>query len=71
MIESEINRENNIQDEDDDIPKLSAETLKALQEFYAESELIENKTDVNENWVFKFYFHKKLELILCIKYFRS
>ena len=54
MIESEINRENNIQDDDDDIPKLSAETLKALQEFYAESELLENKTDVNENWVFKF-----------------
>ncbi len=50
-LETVNNKDNLIQDEDDDIPKLSAETLKALQEFYAESELIENKTEINENWV--------------------
>ena len=35
--------------DDDDIPQLSAEALKALQEFYAETEAQEKKLD--ENWV--------------------
>lgn len=35
--------------EDDDIPCLSAETFKALQEFYAEREAIGK--DIDENWV--------------------
>jgi hypothetical protein len=39
----------NEQDEDDDIPCLSAETFKALQEFYCEREAIEKNID--ENWV--------------------
>ncbi len=46
-----INNKENVIEDDDDVPKLSAETLKALQEFYAETELIENKADINENWV--------------------
>ncbi len=36
-------------DSDDDIPQLSAETLKALKEFYAESESASNQID--EDWV--------------------
>jgi hypothetical protein len=39
-----INNEN-----DDDIPQLSAEALKALQEFYAESQYHQDNLD--ENWV--------------------
>ena len=36
-------------EEDDDVPQLSAETLKALQEFYAESQAsLEN---LKEDWV--------------------
>lgn len=36
-------------DNDDDVPYLSADTFKALQEFYAEKEAIEKGID--ENWV--------------------
>lgn len=36
-------------DDDDDIPQLSAEALKALQEFYAETEAETKQLD--ENWV--------------------
>lgn len=36
--------------EDDDIPTLSVETLKALQEFYAENQ-VEEKKEIDENWV--------------------
>ncbi len=36
---------------DDDVPSLSAETFKALQEFYAECEVAEEKM-IKENWVF-------------------
>jgi hypothetical protein len=35
---------------DDDVPSLSAETFKALQEFYSECEMAE-KNQINENWV--------------------
>ncbi len=36
-------------DDDDEVPQLSAETLKALQEFYAESQAsLEN---LKEDWV--------------------
>jgi hypothetical protein len=38
-------------DNDYDVPALSAETFKALQEFYAEQEAVESK-EIDENWVF-------------------
>lgn len=34
---------------DDDVPQLSADTLKALQEFYAENE--NSAEDIDEDWV--------------------
>ena len=38
------------EEDDDDVPKLSADTLRALQEFYAETE---NKAEeIDEDWVF-------------------
>lgn len=41
-----------VEDDDDDVPQLSAEALKALQEFYTESEAKpEGSTEVEENWV--------------------
>ena len=41
---------NNVEDEDDDdVPQLSADTLKALQEFYAETE--DNCAKIDEDWV--------------------
>lgn len=39
------------QDDDDDVPQLSAEALRALQEFYAESEA--QAKQIDENWVRK------------------
>ena len=38
-------------DSDDDVPQLSADTLKALQEFYAENQDAPEKID--EDWVFR------------------
>ena len=38
-----------VEEEDDDVPQLSADTLKALQEFYAETE--ENCAKIDEDWV--------------------
>ena len=35
---------------DDDVSQLSAETLKALQAFYAENEN-KTETDIDEDWV--------------------
>lgn len=40
---------NTCDDDDDDVPQLSAETLKALQEFYAENKNKDNEID--EDWV--------------------
>lgn len=48
--ETKIKVSNSLVDDDDDIPRLSADTLKALQEFYAESEL-QNSKNIDENWV--------------------
>lgn len=42
-------------DDDDDTPRLSVEALKALQEFYAESEEKEKNKELDENWV-SYYF---------------
>ncbi len=36
-------------DSDDDVPQLSAETLRALQEFYNEKES-KKETDIDEDW---------------------
>ena len=36
-------------EDDDDVPQLSADTLKALQEFYAETE--DNCAKIDEDWV--------------------
>lgn len=53
MTESDLLKTTNCklqsQDDDDDVPCLSAETFKALQEFYVEKEAIEKSID--ENWV--------------------
>ena len=49
MSLSEIQVKPTVNDEDDDVPKLSAETLKALQEFLIERESQEKAID--ENWV--------------------
>jgi hypothetical protein len=55
MSLSEIQVKPTVNDEDDDVPKLSAETLKALQEFLIERESQEKAID--ENWV-KYFFKK-------------
>jgi hypothetical protein len=39
----------NADDSDDDVPQLSVEALRALQEFYAESE--SNCAKIDEDWV--------------------
>jgi hypothetical protein len=39
------------EDEDSDVPALSAEALKALKEFYAEREENEKSNNLEENWV--------------------
>ena len=58
--------------DDDDIPQLSAEALKALQEFYAEAEIQEKKLD--ENWVYylldAFFFKLKI-IYLILKAIKS
>ena len=38
--------------DDDDVPQLSAEAMRALQEFYTESEAKPDSSEVEENWVF-------------------
>ena len=38
-------------EDDEDVPQLSVEALKALQEFYSESETKSDSTNVEENWV--------------------
>lgn len=49
MSEPRLTVNNNNIVDDDDVPCLSAETFKALQEFYAEKEVVEKSMD--ENWV--------------------
>ena len=52
MTETELQRTKqmtNQNEEDDDVPFLSADTFKALQEFYTEKEAVEKS--IHENWV--------------------
>lgn len=58
MSESEINNNNSTEfkktvvEEDDDVPTLSADTMAALLEFYAENKVDEeNKQEISEDWV--------------------
>lgn len=55
MTEAELQKTTqmtNQNDDDDDVPFLSADTFKALQEFYTEKEAVEKSMD--ENWVKKY-----------------
>lgn len=40
---------NQYQEDDDDVPQLSIEAFKALQDFYAETEA--QSKQIDENWV--------------------
>lgn len=58
MLESEINNNSctdgkkTVMEEDDDVPTLSADTMAALLEFYAENKVDEeNKQEISEDWV--------------------
>ncbi|CAF0948200.1 unnamed protein product [Brachionus calyciflorus] len=57
MISNKIRVDNNLSEDDDDVPQLSIETLKTLQEFYAETEAQEKK--INENWKLSQFWYDK------------
>lgn len=44
-------------EDDDDVPTLSAEALKALQEFYAESQ--QNQGKIDEDWQLSQFWYDK------------
>ena len=60
----EVGQVENSDEEDDGVPKLSAQSLKALQEFYSEYEASETKK-IDENWV-RIRENKKIFLIIKI-----
>lgn len=44
-------------DDDDDVTQLSAEALKALEEFYAETQL--NEGEIDEDWQLSQFWYDK------------